>query len=211
MGFHQKYISLDSESEELIQVLLNFAKHCIYYRRSTYSKMYGWLAAALLYHCEPYQAFWLLDSLTEELDLPTKLPENVDYTYRLVCAYFREKVQSMVASSLIQEAIGVDVRSVIEFLLQDLLCSYMPLDVLGYSLECMLVRGWRHLQQLVLSYLDKRFEVIEKNSPADRELTYIALLNNDTQWPLIFFNMESFKKMELSTGSHCTTVASMQV
>jgi len=62
-----------AESQVLVQLLLNFAKHCIYYRRPTYLKIYGWLAAALLYHCEPYQAFWLLDSITEELDLPTRM------------------------------------------------------------------------------------------------------------------------------------------
>ncbi len=86
----------------------------------------------------------------------------------------------------------------------------MPIDVMGYNLECLLVRGWRHLHQLVLSYIDKRLETMQKTCPEDRDLIYILLLNNDTQWPLIFFNMESFKKLDLS-GTASTMTSSLRV
>ena len=49
---------------------------------------------------------------------------------------------------------------------------------------------------LVLSYIDKRMEAMDKREPDTKELAYIGLLNNDVQWPLIFFNMESFQKLD---------------
>lgn len=41
----------DLERVPVVEMLLNFAKHCTYYRRPAYLKIYGWLAVALLYHC----------------------------------------------------------------------------------------------------------------------------------------------------------------
>lgn len=72
----------------------------------------------------------------------------------------------MVLAAPTQEAQGVHFREVVGYLLQDLLCSYIPIDLVGYSLECMLLKGWRHLHQLLLSYIDKRLEVMEKTCPS---------------------------------------------
>jgi hypothetical protein len=41
----------------------------------------------------------------------------------------------------------------------------MPIDMMGYNLECLMVKGWRHLHQLLLSFIDKRLEVMDKTSP----------------------------------------------
>lgn len=47
-------------------------------------------------------------------------------------------------------------RSVIAYLMNDLLCSYTQIEYMGYNIESLLVNGWKHVQQLILSYLDKR-------------------------------------------------------
>jgi hypothetical protein len=80
--------------------------------------------------------------------------------------------------------------------MQDLLCSYTQIEFMGYNIESLLINGWKHVQQLMLSYLDKRIEAMEKAGTEGRDLIYIGLLNNDTQWPLIFFNIESFNRLE---------------
>jgi hypothetical protein len=44
--------------------------------------------------------------------------------------------------------------------MSELLCSYIPVDIMDYHLECLLINGWRHMHQLILSYIDKRLDAI---------------------------------------------------
>lgn len=53
-------------------------------------------------------------------------------------------------------------RDVVGYLLSDLLMSYIPLGFAGFHIESLLKTNWEHTKRLLLSYIDKRLDAMEK-------------------------------------------------
>ena len=68
----------------------------------------------------------------------------------------------------------------------------MNLQNLGFYFSSIIKFGWNFIYKVILSYLNKRMEHIEKTAKSSKDDIIECLINSDEEWPMIFCNATTF-------------------
>ncbi len=72
------------------------------------------------------------------------------------------------------------------------MCGYMNLQNLGFYVSSIIRFGWNFVYKVILSYLQKRLDFIERSATDRKDDIIEALINSDEEWPMIFCNATTF-------------------